>query len=147
MSSTSQTGTPSRPGATQGLVAAGRSVLVVDEDANLRGLIETLLHRAGYQVLTAEDAATALIHIRSCAADLMIMDLSLHDLDGFTFLGQLKGDPATHALPVLVVTAYSDPEYRVRSFEMGAAGFLSKPFSGGDLVAEVGRILNEARHP
>jgi DNA-binding response OmpR family regulator len=147
MSKSSQTRARPLAGAAQGLEAAGRTVLVMDEDANLRGLIETLLHRAGYQVLTAEDAATAQIHIRSRAADLVIMDLALPDMDGFTFLGQLKGDPATYALPVLVVTGYSDPEYRVRSSEMGAAGFLSKPFSGGDLVAEVGRILNEARHP
>ena len=147
MRKTSQTGARPRAGAAQGPVAAGRTVLVVDEDANLRGLIETLLHRAGYQVLTAEDAATAQIHIRSRAADLLIMDLALPDMDGFTFLGQLKGDPATHALPVLVVTGYSDLEYRVRSSEKGAAGFLSKPFRGGDLVAEVDRILDQARHP
>jgi two-component system OmpR family response regulator len=134
---------PPAAGAARGAEKAARTVLVVDDDTNVRGLIETLLRRAGYQVLTAADAATAQARMRARATDLVIVDLSLPDMDGFTFLGQLKGDPATCALPVLIVSAYSDTASQARSVAMDAAGFLPKPFHGQELVAEVARILDE----
>ena len=122
-------------------------VLLIEGSAEFMNLARAYLQANGFLVTSVNSGADGLRAAFGQRLSAMLLDLSLPDVDGFTFLGQLKGDPATHALPVLVVTVYSDPEYRVRSFEMGAAGFLSKPFSGGDLVAEVGRILNEARHP
>ena len=128
-------------GVALGVERTDRTVLVVDDDTNLRDLIDTLLRRAGYRVLTAADAATAQVRIRTCATDLVIMDLALPGMDGFTFLDQLKRDPATQALPVLIVSAHSDIEWQARSAELGAAGFVSKPFHVSDLVAAVERIL------
>ena len=122
-------------------------VLLIEGSAEFMNLARAYLQANGFLVTSVNSGADGLRAAFGQRLSAILLDLALHDVDGFTFLGQLKGDPATHALPVLVVTAYSDPEYRVRSSEMGAAGFLSKPFSGGDLVAEVGRILNEARHP
>jgi len=146
MGTVAQTGAqPPAAGSARGVERADRTVLVVDDDANVRGLIETLLRQEGYQVQTAASAATAQVRIRTCAIDLVIMDFSLPDMDGFTFLGQLKSDPATRALPVLIVSAYSDREWQARSAALGAAGFLSKPFRGRDLVAAVGRILDGAQ--
>jgi DNA-binding response OmpR family regulator len=122
-------------------------VLLIEGSAEFMNLARAYLQANGFLVTSVNSGADGLRAAFGQRLSAILLDLALPDMDGFTFLGQLKGDPATHALPVLVVTAYSDPEYRVRSSEMGAAGFLSKPFSGGDLVAEVGRILNEARHP
>jgi CheY-like chemotaxis protein len=142
MGTVAQTGAQRREeDAARGVERADRTVLVVDDDTNLRDLLEVLLRRAGYQVLTAEDAATAQARIRTCAIDLVIMDFSLPDMDGYTFLDQLKSDPATRALPVLIVSAYGDAERPARSAALGAAGFLSKPFHVQDLVAAVERIL------
>ena len=135
---------PPAGAAARGVARAGRTVLVMEDNPNLRGLFETLLRLAGYQVLTAADAATAQVWIRTCAVDLVIMDFSWPDTDELTFMGQLKRDPATRALPVLVVTAYSEAEWRARSSELEAAGFLTKPFRNRDLVAEVDRILGGA---
>ena len=126
-------------------VVRGRVVLVVDNDANGRGLIETLLLRAGYQVLTASDAASAQGCMRRQPVDLVIMELALPDMDGLAFLSRVKCNPATRALPVLIVSAYSDTWLKARCAALGAAGFLSKPFRGRDLVAAVGRILDGAQ--
>jgi CheY-like chemotaxis protein len=65
----------------------------------------------------------------------------LPDVAGLTFLGQLRQDPATLALPVLIVSLYGDPKWQARSAALGAAGFLSKPFRVRDLVAAVDRIM------
>jgi two-component system OmpR family response regulator len=122
------------------------TVLVVDDDANLRGLIERLLRRAGYQVLTAADAATAQARLHTGATDLVIMDFSLPDMNGFTFLDQLKQDPATRGVPVLIVSAYSETDWQARGAALGAAGFVGKPFRGADLVGAVDRLLDETHH-
>jgi CheY-like chemotaxis protein len=132
---------PLAAGSARGVERADQTVLVVDDDKNLRDLIETLLHRAGYRVLTSADAATAQLRIRTCATDLVILDFSLPDMDGLTFLGELKRDPAARALPVLIVSGYSDGEWQRRCAALGVAGFLSKPFHVHDLVAAVERIL------
>ena len=128
------------PGVTERLEGVGRTILVVDDDANLRDLIELLLRREGYRVVTAADLASAQAHLRTGAADLVVLDLPLPDAGGLTLLQQLKLDPDV----VLVVTAVSDAGYRARCAEL-AAGFICKPFRGRDLVAEVGRIL-DGRH-
>jgi CheY-like chemotaxis protein len=126
-------------------VAQGRAVLVVDNDANVRGLIETLLLRAGYQVLTASDATSAQRRIQSQPVDLVIMELSLPDTDGLAFLSRLKCDPATRALHVLIVSAYSDTWLKARCAALGACGFIGKPFHGRALVEAVDRILDGPR--
>jgi len=131
-------------GAAPGAERADHTVLVVEDDTNLRGLIETLLRRAGYEVLAAADAATARAHMRAFSTDLVIMDLSLPDDDGFTLLGQLAYVPVTRAVPVLIVSAYSGSDWQARSSAMGAAGFIGKPFDSRELVGTVDRILQEA---
>jgi CheY-like chemotaxis protein len=114
-----------------------RAVLVVDNDANVRSLIETLLLRAGYPVLTASDAASALACMRRQPVDLVIMELAFPDMDGLALLTRIKCDPATRALPVLIVSVYNEAQLKARCAALGTCGFLSKPFHGSELVAAV----------
>lgn len=126
-------------------VARGRAVLVVDNDSNVRGLIEILLLRAGYQVLTASDAASAQGCLRRRPVALVLMEVALPDMDGLAFLCRLKCDPATRALPVLIVSAYNETELRARCAALGACGFIGKPFHGSELVEAVNQILDGPR--
>ena len=125
----------------------GRTILVVMDDANLRDIIELWLRRAGYAVLLSGNAEEAQEAVLSGEPDLVILDLSLTGSDGFTMLDRLRRVPATHEMPVLVVSTDDNPEHRNRSFELGAAGFLRKPFRWRDLVAKVARIMSETRVP
>jgi CheY-like chemotaxis protein len=132
--------------ASQGRASPGRTVLAVDDDANVLGRIKMLLHRAGGQVLTAADAAIALRCLRCQPVDMVLIELSLPGMDGPDFLGQLKRDPATRALPVLIVSAHSDTEVQARCAALAAAGYLSKPFRGRDLGAAMDQILDRTLH-
>ena len=124
-----------------------RTVLVVEADGNLRNLIKLWLSRAGYAVLLSGNAEAAQEAVLSGEPDLVILDLPLTGSDGFTLLDWLRRAPVTHEMPVLVVTAYDDAEHWLRSFELGAAGFLRKPFRGRDLIGKVARIMSETRIP
>ena len=125
----------------------GRTILVVMDDANLRAIITLWLRRAGYAVLLSGNAEGAQEAVLSGKPDLVILDLPLTGSDGFTLLDWLRRAPVTHEMPVLVVTAYDDAEHWLRSFELGAAGFLRKPFRWRDLIAKVARIMSETRIP
>lgn len=136
-----------RPAADEAPAGPGRTVLVVEDDPNLRDVIKLWLCRAGYAVLVSGNAEAAQEAVLSGEPDLVILDLSLTGSDGFTLLDWLRRAPATHEMPVLVVSTYDDAEHRLRSFELGAAGFLRKPFHGRDLIAKVARIMREMRIP
>ena len=136
-----------RSAADEAPAGPGGTVLVVEDDANLRAIIELWLRRAGYAVLLSGNAEEAQEAVLSGEPDLVILDLSLTGADGFALLDRLRRAPATHEMPVLVVSTYDDAEHRLRSFELGAAGFLRKPFHGRDLVAKVARIMREMRIP
>ena len=136
-----------RPAADEAPAGPGRTVLVVEDDPNLRDVIKLWLCRAGYAVLVAGNAAATQEAVLSGQPDLVILDLSLTGSDAFALLDWLRRAPATHEVPVLVVTTNDDQEHRGRSFELGAAGFLRKPFHGRDLVAKVARIMREMRIP
>jgi DNA-binding response OmpR family regulator len=124
-----------------------RTVLVVEADGNLRDLIKLWLSRAGYAVLLSGDAEAAQEAVLSGEPDLVILDLLLTGSNGFTLLDWMRRAPVSHEMPVLVVTTHDNAEDRCRSFELGAAGFLRKPFHGRDLVAKVARIMREERIP
>jgi len=120
---------------------AAERIMVVDDQADIRSLLKYCLEKEGYHVLLAGDGLEALEKARVEKPDLIILDLGLPKMDGFGVLERLKGDAETSVIPVIVLTAYKYEENRARSFELGAVGFVPKPFSPRKLVAEVGKIL------
>jgi DNA-binding response OmpR family regulator len=116
-------------------------ILVVDDDANIRSALKHRLGREGYRVLLSATGEDALEKTRTEQPDLIVLDLVLPGLDGFRFLEQLKSEAAISSVPVLVLTAYGLEENRRRSLDLGASGFLTKPFSARQLVAHVTEIV------
>jgi len=112
-------------------------VLVVDDvPANVK-LLEARLSAEYFDVLTASSGAEALAVCTRAECDIIVLDVMMPDMDGFEVCRALKGNPATHFIPVVMVTALDSPADRVRGLEAGADDFLTKPVSDIVLIARV----------
>ncbi|HEX5301587.1 MAG TPA: response regulator transcription factor [Streptosporangiaceae bacterium] len=118
------------------------TVLVVEDERKLRDLVRSYLERAGFTVLTTESGAEAITMATASAPDLVILDLGLPDVPGETVASELR---ATSATPILMLTAKSAEEDRIRGLELGADDYVTKPFSPRELVLRVQAILRRGR--
>jgi signal transduction histidine kinase/DNA-binding response OmpR family regulator/serine phosphatase RsbU (regulator of sigma subunit) len=115
-------------------------VLVVDDNADMRDYIATLL--AGeYAVETASDGAVALERARRHPPDLVLTDVMMPNLDGFGLLAALQADPATMGVPVVMLSARAGEEGTIEGLEAGADDYLIKPFAARELLARVAANL------
>ena len=122
-------------------------VLVVDDDPDMRGLLACMLEAEGMRADTLPDGEAALLHAIASPPDLLLLDVMLPGLDGFALCEQLKRDPTTAMIPIVLVTALEDSASRVRGIRAGADDFLSKPVRHEELMARVQtlRRLHETR--
>src|SRR2546423_10555691 len=112
-------------------------ILVVDDiPANVK-LLEARLSAEYFDVLTASNGAEALELCARAECDIILLDVMMPDLDGFEVCRRLKSNPATHFIPVVIITALDSPADRVRGLEAGADDFLTKPVSDVVLIARV----------
>src|SRR5215207_10568667 len=112
-------------------------ILVVDDiPANVK-LLEARLSAEYFDVLTASNGAEALAMCARAECDIVLLDIMMPDMDGFEVCRRLKANPATHYIPVVMVTALDSPADRVRGLEAGADDFLTKPVSDVVLIARV----------
>ncbi len=118
-------------------------VLVVDDEANIRDLVATVLRYEGFDVQVAENGRKALSAVRSFDPNLVVLDIMLPDLDGFEIHRRLTTDG--YSVPVLFLTARDATEDKVRGLTMGADDYVTKPFSLEELVARVRAILRRTR--
>jgi twitching motility protein PilU len=123
--------------------AAPPVVLVADDDPEIRQLIEDVLDQAGMLTLTAGDGEEAVALAADRAPDLVVLDIMMPRMDGYTALTRLRGQPATREIPVIILTGQGEPVYRSLSVGVGAVAHLTKPFSPGLLVETAQRILAE----
>jgi DNA-binding response OmpR family regulator len=114
------------------------TVLVVEDERKLRDLVRSYLERAGFTVLTTDSGAEAITMAMTSAPDLVILDLGLPDVPGETVARELRAASAT---PILMLTAKSTEEDRIRGLELGADDYVTKPFSPRELVLRVQAIL------
>lgn len=114
------------------------TILVVEDEREIRELLRRYLERAEHAVLTSGTGADALGHIEAGAADLVLLDLGLPDIDGLDVLRVAK----RLALPVIALTARAAVEDRIRGLEHGADDYVTKPFSPQEVVLRVAAVLN-----
>jgi two-component system cell cycle response regulator len=112
-------------------------VLVVDDVAANVKLLDARLSAEYFEVRTAMSGAEALAICERAECDIVLLDVMMPDLDGFEVCRQLKSNPGTHHIPVVMVTALDQPSDRVRGLEAGADDFLTKPVSDIALIARV----------
>ncbi len=119
-----------------------RSVLVVDDEAEIRALLTDLLKEAGYEVRTAKSGTEALAEVARDLPDLVMMDVKLPDQDGIGVLRQLKR--AHGELQVIVMTAFGGSSTAIKAMEHGAYDYVTKPFEIDDLLATLRRVFEHA---
>ncbi|MCC7059739.1 MAG: response regulator [Burkholderiaceae bacterium] len=116
-------------------------VLIAEDEPHIVESLSFVLQREGYAVTSVLDGEAALHHLRSDAPDLLILDLMLPRVNGFEVLKAAKSDPALKAIPVIILTAKGQAQDRRMAEEIGADGFMTKPFSNRDIVAQVRHLI------
>src|SRR5580698_5882591 len=117
-------------------------ILVVDDEPDMVELIDTNLTAAGFSVLMAATGQEALRLARTQQPQLILLDVMLPELDGLEICKRLRLDPATRAIPIVMLTARASEIDRVLGLELGADDYVTKPFSVRELVLRVKKLLN-----
>ena len=120
-------------------------VLIVEDEPDIRELVVHHLKREGYHVSAAASGEEALRQVRAAAPDLVLLDLMMPAMDGLEVCRRLRQDPATAALPIVMLTAKGDEVDRVLGLEIGADDYVVKPFSPKELLARVRAVLRRSR--
>jgi DNA-binding NtrC family response regulator len=125
---------------------APRTVLVVDDEKNIRRTLQLVLEGVGYRVHGAETAAQALAVLASpdTPVDLAILDVKLPDMSGLDALAKIRGDEATKDLPIIVISGHATVHDAVQAIKLGASDFFEKPLARERVVVSVRNVLHAA---
>jgi DNA-binding NtrC family response regulator len=124
-------------------MAARGTILVIDDEAEIREGLELLLSSEGYRVLAAEDASGGIAALEQQPVDLLLLDVALPDRNGLEVLGELRQrDPQ---LPIILITAYGSIEMARAAFKSGAVDYITKPWSNDELLAQVAQAVEGRR--
>jgi two-component system phosphate regulon response regulator PhoB len=124
-----------------------KTILVVDDEKDIRELVRYNLARDGYKVECAQSGEEALRQARSAAPDLIVLDLMLPGLDGLEVCKRLKADRQTAAAPIIMLTAKGEDADVVAGLELGADDYVIKPFSPRVLLARIKAVLRRGDEP
>ncbi|MET7964687.1 ATP-binding protein [Micromonospora zamorensis] len=124
---------------------AGSRILVADDNSDMRAYLSRLLTGQGWRVRAVTDGRQALDEIHRERPDLVLTDVMMPVMDGFDLLRRLRADPATRALPVLVLSARAGGEASVEGLSLGADDYLVKPFAATELIARIRAAVRRAR--
>lgn len=116
-------------------------ILIADDEANIRRILETRLRIAGLEVFAADDGAQALELFQAIGPDLVVLDVMMPELDGFAVLERIR---AQSEVPVIMLTALGDVADRITGFKLGADDYMVKPFSPKELEARIRCVLRRA---
>jgi two-component system alkaline phosphatase synthesis response regulator PhoP/two-component system response regulator VicR len=119
-----------------------KKILAVDDERHIVRLVEVNLQRAGYEVVTAYDGREALEKVQSENPDLVVLDVMMPYMDGFEVLKNLKADPTTAEIPVIMLTAKAQDADVFKGWQSGVDCYLTKPFNPMELLTFVKRIFD-----
>ncbi len=123
----------------------GDSVLIVDDDADIRRFLGLTLRHDGFEVHEAIDADDALATARRVEPDVILLDIMMPGVDGYEVCRRLRTDPRTQELPVILLTAKGRAEDKIRGLDVGADDYVVKPFDPEELMARVNSVLRRSR--
>lgn len=119
------------------------TVLIVEDDLRAARMYSTVISAAGYDTMVAMDAEGAMGILKDTRPGVILLDIMLPDTDGLELLGRLKAEPDTDDIPVIMITALSDLETKVKGIETGADDYLVKPIDSQELIARVRASLRK----
>ncbi len=117
------------------------TILIVDDEAPIREMLRFSLRNKGFSCIEAADASEAIHEIKKADVDLILLDLMLPGQSGFDFAEDLKADPHTQDLPIIMLTAREGDGDKIKGLNLGADDYVTKPFSPNELVARINAVL------
>lgn len=122
-----------------------QTILLIDDDPFMLRLVREYLADFGFRLLTAQSGSDGCAQAMSTVPDLVLLDLSMPEVDGFEVCEWLKGDPKTADIPIIFFTCADAPEEKKRGFRLGAVDYITKPAEQGELIARITVHLNQRR--
>jgi DNA-binding response OmpR family regulator len=119
-------------------------ILIADDDEDILELVRLRLARSGFDTVLARDGAEALETARTHHPDVALLDVSMPAMSGYDVTEALKNDPATAAIPIILLTARAQTADVAKGFEVGADDYITKPFSPQALLIRLDAVLSEA---
>ena len=127
------------------MTAERATILVADDEPHIRRILQYLLEQAGYDVVVAADGEDALREVDRCAPDLVLLDVMMPRLDGFSVLRSIRASLETARLPVILLTAKGQSDEKVKGLRGGANDYIIKPFDQEELLLRIHNMLEHAR--
>ncbi len=121
-----------------------KRILIVEDEAPIRQMMRFSLERAGFAVSEAEDAVSARVAVADLMPDLVLLDWMMPGVSGVEFARELRANDATRELPIIMVTARTEEDDRVRGLDLGCDDYVVKPFSNSELIARIRAVLRRA---
>ena len=122
-------------------------ILVVEDEPEIRILVKTILEKAGYSVVEAEDGEAALRLVNEEEPDLVLLDVMIPGIEGWEVCRRIRENEATRRLPIIMVTVRTTDEDIQRSVECGANAHINKPFDQRELLDTIKKLLGETSFP
>lgn len=119
-------------------------VLIVEDEPSILESLDFILKRAGWSIEAVTDGEAAIDALRRHRPRVMVLDVMLPKRSGFEVLKQIRGEPGLEDLPVLILTAKGQAQDRRIAEDLGADGFVTKPYANADVVREVRRLMDAA---
>ena len=123
-----------------------KKVLIVDDEPNILMSLDFLMRKEGFEVFVARDGSEAINIIDSDLPDLIVLDIMMPNVDGYEVCQYVKNNKDKQHIKVIFLSAKSKKEDIAKGYEMGADLYITKPFSTRDLLKEVKRINEQAKH-
>ena len=115
-------------------------VMVVDDSLTVRKITGRLLEREGYRVLTAKDGMDALDQLKGELPAIILVDIEMPRMDGFDLTRNVRGDPRTMEIPIVMISSRTAPKHRSRAQELGVNAFLGKPYQEAELLQQIAAL-------
>jgi putative two-component system response regulator len=124
-----------------GMSFPGAKILLIEDDPQAVGILEPILISKGFSVAVARDGVEGLEKVKILSPDLLLLDIHMPRMDGFEVCRQVKMDPATRIIPVVMLTALSDLDKKLEALEAGADDFVNKPYNSLELLTRIKSLL------
>ena len=119
----------------------GRKILIIDDDVEMANMMGEILSNRNFEVILAHDGIRAIEKSNKEKIDLILLDIRMPFFSGFWFCDAFKQKPETKDIPVVIVSALSNPEDIDKAYRLGAAAYLTKPFKSHELINVVEKIM------
>lgn len=124
-----------------------KTILLIEDDKDIKELLKHYLIKEGYELIFAEDGATGLNAATNKHADIIILDIMLPEMDGLEVCREMRKNPKTSEIPIIILTAKSEETDKIVGLELGADDYITKPFSPKEVVARIKALLRRTERP